>query len=159
MFFIFGGGETMCEVYTPEFKRIAVGVDGSAYSFKALEVACRMAKLFNTEIVQAIHVVPTRLPYAASSALPEAHYLDFLREMGKEALNCAERIASKHEVSLEKVLLEGDPVEELAKHVQESRVDLLVLGRRGLGKESQPGVGSVSLAVASNVECSLLIVH
>ncbi len=149
----------MCEVYVPGFKKIAVGVDGSAYSFKALEVACRIAKLFNAETVQAIHVVPTKLPYASSSAAPEAHYLDFLREMGKEALNCAEKVANKHGVVLEKVMLEGDPVEQLAKHVQESKVDLLVLGRRGLGKESQPGVGSVSLAVASNVDCSLLIIH
>jgi len=144
------------------FKKIAVGIDGSLHSFKALVAACHIAKALNIDKIEVIHVIPKTPPYAEPStylAAPDAQYLEFLEEVGRNALNHAEQIARNHGVTIEKILLEGNPVEELVKYAEQEKIDLLVLGRRGLGKEHKPGIGSVSLAVASNTQRSLLIVH
>ena len=148
--------------------KIVVGVDGSAGAEKALRWACDEARLRETTL----HVVHAwTVPLLA--AIPDASVLgvprpgpsdedvfEHLRRAAQEVLDSCVQRALAHEpcaeVTLEKELVEGQPVPSLLEATRDA--DLLVVGSRGLGGFQGLLLGSVSAQCGQHAHCPVVIV-
>lgn len=67
--------------------------------------------------------------------------------------------ASARAVTLKKILMVGDPSERLVEIAGRERVDLVVVGRGGVGRLRRWIGGSVSASVLDGVKCPVLVVQ
>jgi nucleotide-binding universal stress UspA family protein len=130
----------------------AVGFDGMAESYAALEEAAKLASKFggSLRVIGVATPVPAMGAAAAAQAGPDAGP-DF-----QTRLNVA--VA---ELPLElralPVFERGDPVHKLLE-AADMGVDLLVLGSRGFGPVMRLLIGSVSSRVIREAPCPVLVV-
>lgn len=90
---------------------------------------------------------------------PISQMLDRCREEATALLvGVAERCGPWTE-SVDRLLLDGHPADELLKAVERLQPDLVVVGSRGLGAVRRMLVGSVSDRIAKHSPCSVLVVH
>jgi len=146
-------------------------VDGSEHSKKALEHAIVLAKEFEGEITL-IHVYSGAMPFVTPvmdtltpSPAPSpavATVATRLREdaqkLGEEILAEAELTVKKHGISTKTVLKEGDAVREIVGVAEDEKIDLVVMGHRGMSKLKEILLGSVSRGVVHKASCPVLIV-
>jgi nucleotide-binding universal stress UspA family protein len=132
--------------------RILAGTDGSDSSNRALEFAARLTKALNGQL-EILHVVPLRdIPleqldgYTGSGRVtrPEA-----MTGASRETLQAARVVAAAFGVpdaaavsAIE--LREGNVAETIIESARRERVDLIVAGKRGIGRLSALVLGSVS---------------
>ena len=136
------------------FKRILVPLDGSKYSEKALQRACEIINVFDSEIIL-LYVVEKSLPI---NLLDRKEYLDILRKFGNNTLEKSNKILSKKGIIAKILLKEGNIVTEIEKVVKKEKCDLIIVGNKGLGSVTRFLLGSVSNKLAQSSSCSLLIV-
>ena len=142
------------------FSKILVGVDGSPFAEKALKYAVDLAKKYNAKLI-IVHVVLRRFYAVAPSEAGVLATTVFVKEMeteGKEIINKAESKVKGESVDYECRLGQGVPVEEIVKISQAEKVDLIVLGSRGLTEVRAFLLGSVSDKVSHHAKCPTLIV-
>jgi len=153
------------------FKRVLVPVDGSEHSKKALTHAIGLAKEFEGEITL-VHVYSGAMPLITPAMdtltpppLPSptmATVATKLREdaqkMGGEILAEAELTVKEHRISAKMVLREGDAVREIVAVAESEKVDLIVMGHRGMSKLKEILLGSVSEGVVRKAPYPVLIV-
>jgi nucleotide-binding universal stress UspA family protein len=143
------------------FSKILVGLDGSEYSLKALDIAIDLAKKYQSELIL-VHVVMRQI-YAINP--PEAGVLAGtaivreLEEDGKAILAKGEAAVKAQGIPVETRLKQGVPAEELLRAVADENVDLIVLGSRGLSQVRAFFLGSVSDKVSHHAKCPALIVR
>jgi len=143
------------------FSKILVALDGSEFSLKALEFAIDLAKKYRSQLIL-VHVVIRQI-YAINP--PEAGILAgtaIVRELeaeGKAILARGEETVKAQEIPVETRLRQGVPAEELLHAAADEKVDLLVLGSRGLSQAKAFLLGSVSDKVSHHAKCPALIVR
>jgi nucleotide-binding universal stress UspA family protein len=136
------------------FEKILVPLDGSKYSEKALQRACEIINVFDSEIIL-LYVVEKSLPI---NLLDRKEYLDILRKFGNNTLEKSNKILSKKGIIAKILLKEGNIVTEIEKVVKKEKCDLIIVGNKGLGSVTRFLLGSVSNKLAQSSSCSLLIV-
>ena len=143
------------------FSKILVGLDGSDYSLKALDLAIDLAKKYQSQLVL-VHVVMRQI-YAINP--PEAGVLAGtaivreLEEDGKAVLTKGEESVKAQGIPVETRLRQGVPAEELLRAAADEKADLIVLGSRGLSQVKAFFLGSVSDKVSHHAKCPTLIVR
>jgi nucleotide-binding universal stress UspA family protein len=143
------------------FSKILVGLDGSDFCLKALEFAIDLAKKYQSQLVL-VHVVMRQI-YAINP--PEAGVLAGtaivreLEEDGKAILAKGEETVKAQGIPVETRLKQGVPAEELLRAAVDEKVDLIVLGSRGLSQVRAFFLGSVSDKVSHHAKCPTLIVR
>jgi nucleotide-binding universal stress UspA family protein len=143
------------------FSKILVGLDGSDFSLKALDFAIDLAKKYRSQLVL-VHVVVRQI-YAINP--PEAGILAgtaIVRELeaeGKAILTKGEETVKAQGIPVEGRLRQGVPAEELLRAGVDEKVDLIVLGSRGLSQVKAFLLGSVSDKVSHHAKCPTLIVR
>jgi len=143
------------------FSKILVGLDGSDFCLKALEFAIDLAKKYQSQLVL-VHVVMRQI-YAINP--PEAGVLAGtaivreLEEDGKAILVKGEETVKAQGIPVETRLKQGVPAEELLRTAVDEKVDLIVLGSRGLSQVRAFFLGSVSDKVSHHAKCPTLIVR
>jgi nucleotide-binding universal stress UspA family protein len=148
------------------FKGILVAVDGSPNSLRAADAAIDLAKKSDAHLY-VLSVIPT--PVYAATAVPGAvgsgpSSEEFIDRAKKEAEALVAGIVSKAEGQGLKVrgeTVENVPsvVEAISDYAQEWRVELIVVGTRGLSGFKKLLLGSVSGALVSHAPCSVLIIR
>jgi len=146
------------------FKRILVPLDGSEHSLRALEIAVQIAKKFDSTL-SLIHVYSgapmapifmcrssTQVRKAASEII-EAN-----RNAGSAILAEGKKRAKTEGVQVETLLREGHAVDVIVKTCRENKIDLIVMGSRGLSKTKKLFLGSVSDGVMRHAYCTVLVV-
>ena len=111
------------------FKKILVPVDGSKYSEKALEHACEISKVFDSELVLLYVVEKSHL----INLLDRNEYLELLENFGNKTLDKANNIILKKGITAKIFLKKGNIVNEIEKMVKKEKVDLIIVGSKGLG--------------------------
>jgi nucleotide-binding universal stress UspA family protein len=144
---------------------ILVAVDGSAHSDVAVDCAAELALGLNAPLI-ILHVVasinegPTRheLENLARMERNAQTEDEILQDYGRSVAATAEQRARKKGAQRIEALVEvGDPATCIVEKASSRNVDLVVLGRRGLGTLTGLVVGSVSYKVIQTARCAVLV--
>jgi nucleotide-binding universal stress UspA family protein len=130
----------------------AVGFDGMAESFAALDEAAKLASKFggSLRVIGVATPVPAMGAAAAARAGAKAGP-DFQTQLNQAVAQLPAELRALP------VFERGDPVEKLLE-AAEMGVDLLVLGSRGFGPVMRLLIGSVSSRVIREAPCPVLVV-
>jgi nucleotide-binding universal stress UspA family protein len=128
--------------------------DFSAYSDNAFHMACALARDYGARVI-VLHVVPIPVvPYVTVAVPPPPEInLDEPREM----LSCY--TAPDASVAVERLLLEGEPREEIVEMARDRPCDLIVMGTHGRTGMGRLLMGSVAEAVVRAAPCPVLTIR
>jgi nucleotide-binding universal stress UspA family protein len=142
-------------------RSILVAIDGSEHATRAATLAADLAAKYGATL----HVVQVVPPLVVTKGLEE------FAQVEKLDLPTSQEVASRHLLgpvestaatrgvrTVETEVLAGDPAERLLDYVRDRKIDLVVLGRRGLGRVQGLLMGSVSLKLSSLADCPVLTV-
>lgn len=145
-------------------EQILVPVDGSEHAFRALEVACTLAKAENRSI-RLLHVVASKEVPAALKRYAEIEHMqaapDYLYETGiaENVLNAArDQVLADGVQNVECSIEHGDATKGILEVVGREEVDTIVMGTRGLSDFQGMVLGSVAHKVAHAADCRVIIV-
>lgn len=137
-------------------RKILVPLDGSETSIRALDKAIEIAKKFDGKITL-VHV------YSASfyTKTPDQLYkfIQSARDYGDEILEKGKKKVKLEKIEVEKLLLNGHPVEEILNTANEGNFDLIVIGIKGMSKIKKILVGSVTDRIIKHTPCPVLVVR
>jgi nucleotide-binding universal stress UspA family protein len=148
------------------FEKILVPTDGSDQADKAVEVASDLAVKYGAALT-VLHVMEdigrSRIPPELESLNKIEHAEitehDMLRSVAKRIVDrAASRARELGVTKIDRDVLVGNPAREIVDYAQRSKVDLIVIGRRGLGRVADLLLGSVSHRVTQLAECPCLAV-
>jgi nucleotide-binding universal stress UspA family protein len=134
--------------------KILVPVDGSAYSLKAVETACDLAKARAPS-----SIVLT----AVAIEIPELEEGVFITEKMKAqaeiALAKAREVAQAQGLTPDVILATGaSPADKIVQVAKDQQADLIVIGSRGLAGKTKSFLGSTASQVVTHAHCSVLVV-
>lgn len=142
------------------FENITVAIDGSEHGWRALEVACDLAKRYESK-VHIVHVPEIPQPAMAVGMVAVDMPIDMERIMtgGQTIVAEAATIARAHGVEPSSQIVQTGIPSELVIHVAGStNSDLIVTGRRGMGSVASLFLGSTSQKIAHDAPCACLTV-
>ena len=141
-------------------KNILVATDGSAAANRAVDLAADMAAKYECSlsilnVVRDMQLPPELLRMATVEklSLRDVDLLKFLAE--KVLANAANRAKKKGAKEVRTAVGEGDPATAIIKQAKRRKIDIIVMGTRGLSKVKETFLGSVSRKVCnlSQVNC------
>ncbi len=158
------------------YKKILIATDGSDYVKKAVTHAIEIAKLSGAKLY-AVYVIEKK----PTSGIKSYFYTDIptggvkeilrkeglntdielriLREEGDVAIKYIEYLAKKEGLHIEKLIVTGNPAEEILKLAEENSVDLIVMGTLGRSGIEKFLLGSVADKVIRNSTIPVLVVR
>ena len=148
---------------------ILVATDASAASNRALKMAAQFAAQHDADLL-IVHVIrDMQLPYEIKE-IPELESHNFesfnnareeiMRKMAESVLRAAKEKAEKAGAgNVQTAIGTGDPATSILSFAKRRKMDMVVIGTRGLSKLKGTILGSVSRKVANNAETSCLIVR
>lgn len=139
------------------FKRVLVPFDGSEQAAKALDIAAALAKGEGAELT--VLNVAEYVPVPGSPT--DTIYLidQGIAQMQELTMKKAEHILSKHGVKAGMVAKKGHPADEILNYAKRQKMDLIIMGNRGMSGLERFFLGSVSDSVAHHAHCAVLIVR
>jgi len=144
-------------------KRILVPIDGSQHSKKALEFACDLATKYDAglhllHIVQAVAGEYT-LVLGGAAVTIDANQ-DELKKAGADLMSSAQKLADEQGCRIAETHTEGGvPAQKILNYASEHKVDMIVMGTRGLSDLAGLFLGSVSHRVSHLAECTCVTVR
>lgn len=145
-------------------KTLLVAIDGSEHAWKALDLACDIAKPGNSPLI-ILHVVidPTLSEdlhrYAdADSIRGEREYLFYELIVDKLLSEAGKRARRNGIENILTLSSKGSPAERILAMAELHNVDLIVMGSRGLSNIKGLLIGSVSHTVVQLAPCSCITV-
>jgi len=142
------------------FSRILVAVDGSPFAERALAQAVDLSRKYGARLL-IVHVVLRRFYAVTPSEAGVLATTVFVKEMeseGKKIIAKSEEVVKAAGVTYESKLVQGVPADEIVRIAQAEKVDLIVIGSRGLTEVRAFLLGSVSDKVTHHAKCPILIV-
>jgi len=154
------------KVHAMKINKILVAVDGSPNGFRAAQTAIKLAEDYNSELI-ILRVV------TATSALTPAANRSGASQILEEFYEYAEKDANKYVSELvDKAKSEGarsakgevvrgqsSPATSITDRAKNEKVDLIVIGSRGLDRPKRILLGSVSSTVVANSDAQVLVVR
>ena len=167
------GRESTASPSRAPFKKILVAIDGSDSSKRAAQVALGLAEGLKADLIL-LHAIspPTRYygstiptPSGVSAPPISQHeidaYYDYARRAAKGMVEDIESQAKRDGVKVKTEFPQGvsSVVETIIGHAEDEKVDLIVVGTRGLGGFKKLLLGSVSSGVVSHASAPVLVVR
>ncbi len=138
-----------------QFKRILIGFDGSSQSEKATEIGLSLAQSLDSRVL----LFAVARPPEPATMVELSAMLDDAREHFEEKFKKVEQRAKDLEVELETDIAVGHPVEQIVHRAETDRIDLIILGRRGMSRFEKMIVGSTSEKVLRYAHCPVMVVR
>lgn len=137
------------------YNHILIAADGSENAFRAAKEAVKIASNNKESLIEIVYVADfdktkADVLHADSS---EALHLERRKKVQK-----IEELLTALDINYKVTILRGTPGPEIIKYANESKVDLVVIGSRGLNSLQEMVLGSVSHKVMKLVSCPALIV-
>ncbi|PIC86762.1 universal stress protein [Sporosarcina sp. P20a] len=134
--------------------KIAVAVDGSDNSLRATDYAIMLMQQFSGAKLELIHVIDfnkedERLLKQSPNSLDKHQ---------KKKLQSALKLVKDKGIVAEVTVLQGNPHQQIIKHVNTNEIDHLILSSRGLRLLKNLVMGSVSQKVIKHVNSSVTII-
>jgi nucleotide-binding universal stress UspA family protein len=145
------------------FKNIVVAFDGSKYSERAVQVASTISAKYGAKVTL-VHVYrsPSTI-FAPGPGMPVPDFADLedaAEETGKGVLSRGLELASRSGAKAKGELIESSSiVEAIVTYASQEKVDLIVVGTRGMTGFKKLLLGSVSTGVVSHAKCPVLVVR
>ncbi len=145
-------------------EKILLATDGSKTSLRAAEYAVDMAARYRAELI-ILHVVAKAavpeefLQFVESDDVenPPAHF--YLEKVGLKIIDQCKSAAQYNGCeNAETMVVQGDPAHEILETAKDKKVDVIVMGSRGLGYIMGGLLGSVTRKVTHYAECTCIIV-
>ncbi|MGG1215376.1 universal stress protein [Micromonospora provocatoris] len=137
------------------YRHILLASDGSENAVRAAKEAVKVAACHESALIDVVYVADF-----------ERSKSDVLHASSSEALDLERRkknskvlqFLNESKVNYKITILRGRPGPEIVKYANEQKVDLVVIGSRGLNALQEMVLGSVSHKVMKRVNCPALIV-
>jgi nucleotide-binding universal stress UspA family protein len=138
-------------------RTILVPIDGSPASHDALERSVEIAealgaRLLVLEVIEEFGPLPGKY-----DAAPEG--VDRTEWLAAQRFDAVGDALSSDRVSWARLVEEGYPAEVICDLAEREKVDLIVMGHRGLSAVARFVIGSVSDKVVRNAPCSVMVVR
>jgi nucleotide-binding universal stress UspA family protein len=137
-------------------EKILVPVDGSPGSEKGLAYASMLASITRAELVVVVAYDPP-LTVRRRGILQAQAAKSEMEEDAKELAREAAELLTKRGHDARAVVVRGDPVEAILEIADSEGADMIVMGRRGLGRLAGLLLGSVSERVARHAGIPVLL--
>jgi nucleotide-binding universal stress UspA family protein len=144
--------------------KILVATDASAASSRAVSYAAKMAELHEAELLILNVIRDMQLPEELKQA-PEFESFynardDLMRQAADRILSAAKKTAKKAGAKkIQTAIGSGDPANSVAGFARRRKIDLIVVGTRGLSKIKAVSMGSVSRKLLDLTEINCLVVR
>lgn len=149
------------------FERILIAADGSKFGEKAAKVGIELAKLSGGKVI-IVYVADIR-KYSSSAGLippfggvsPAAidNVVASIRDAGEKATLQVNELARAAGVISERMIVEGNPPNEILRIAEDKNVDTIVMGSVGKTGLEKFLMGSVAEKVVHNSKLPVLIVR
>jgi nucleotide-binding universal stress UspA family protein len=140
------------------YKNIFIATDGSKQNQKAVMHSVELAKMSGAKLY-AGYVVDT----AAFASIPMDAGWEMMYELLEKEANGAtetvEDLAKKEGVTVETVVLEGNPSHEIIEFADNNNIDLIIMGTLGKTGFDRFLLGSVAEKVTRNSKVPVLVVR
>ncbi len=139
-----------------KIRNILVPIDGSKNSFRGLDDAIELARDF--------HATITGIYVRHMSGIYPLHPLGFLDpsmvKKAKKFLASAKTRAAKKGIVFRSKIIDGNPRHDIVKyaHTKKHKIDLIVIGARGMGSAKEIFLGSTSHYVVHKSKIPILVV-
>jgi len=141
-----------------KIERILVPTDGSDCSLRAAELAIRLAKVFEAEIL-VIYVIDTVILNEITRGVEKGAVEKELKEKGQRYLDYIVKQAEKEGLKAKSVLTKGEPHDQIVRHARNHKADLIVMGTYGRRGAERILIGSVAERVIEYAPCPVLVVR
>jgi len=147
----------------PSLTKILVPVDGSEHALRAVRVASEVASKYNADLILLSVVASPGFSLVGPVGAP-ADLSDYYKIGNEEAQAAVEKAAViAKEAGVRSTGKVVQPVTSAAEAIVEfatsEKVDMIVMGTRGLGGFKKLVLGSVSGGVVASSPCSVLVVR
>jgi nucleotide-binding universal stress UspA family protein len=146
-----------------KFSKIMAAYDGSKDSTNAVRVASFLAKDLGADLLIVHAFSPPAMVFAGAAGVPVPNYPeleDSLKEMATKTLERGVEVAKTAGGKARGELLEGSStVQALVEYAANEKVDLIVVGTRGMTGFKKLVLGSVSSGLVTHAHCSVLVVR
>ena len=140
--------------------KVLVPVEGSKYSMEGIKVASNYAKANNAGIY-----IMTVTPYVADvdlelSAVERDRLLESMKKRGEDVLEKAVNLLKSFGVNYIRTVLASStsPAEEIVNFAGSEKIDLIVIGSKGMGATERFFLGSVTSKVVRYSPCCVYVV-
>jgi nucleotide-binding universal stress UspA family protein len=140
------------------YRKILLGYDGSKNSDRALARAAALASEHGASLSVIVVVNPVVMAFAPMAPpVPEEVFEDLI-ENGKALLAKAIKAAQALVPGVTGSVEEGNPGEWILNVASRDKVDLIVVGRRGISGVERFLLGGVSSNIVAHSTCDVLVV-
>ncbi|CCU79911.1 universal stress protein [Halanaerobium saccharolyticum subsp. saccharolyticum DSM 6643] len=151
-------------------KKILVAVDGSQSAQKAAKKAAELAESLEAEVTL-IHVYTETAQVPVNQFNEVASYLsaetlenvmqqqeDTIKAKRQEILDQDAEFFKRKGIEPEKILVHGDPADEVCDYAEENDFDLIIVADKGHGKVERFLLGSISDKIVRHSKKTVMVV-
>ncbi|PKL68541.1 MAG: universal stress protein [Methanomicrobiales archaeon HGW-Methanomicrobiales-1] len=139
------------------FTKMLLATDGSDNANRAADAAISLAQALSLSSITIVHIV-TSPPSESRMVQAKFDVHSLLEEESRTLISTTLGRCDAAGITYTLKVAIGDPAQEILTHVQKEKVDLVVIGSRGLGTLKGVLMGSVSQKIAHLAPCPVLIV-
>ena len=145
------------EIMSDLIQKILWATDFSDESIEAFEYGELFAKSFKASLL-ALHVVPDFSPMLYNtSILIKGELIKKIDELKKVARKKLTTIEKDKDIKIQNIIVEGNPPDKIVEIAKNKKVDLIVLGKRGLSAIEKFFMGSVANRVLRTSHIPVLL--
>ncbi|MEK3986364.1 universal stress protein [Paenibacillus sp. FSL K6-3166] len=137
------------------YQRIVLAADGSEYSIRAAKEAATIASLIPGSVVEVLYVAD--MSKIKNEVLHSQSHEELQTKRDQKLIPHREILSAKN-VNHKTTFLTGDPGPTIVEYANSEKVDLVVIGSRGLNTFQEFVLGSVSHKVMKRVKCPVIVV-
>jgi len=140
------------------FQRILIPIDGSQLSLKAAKQGVYIAGKLESKIVF-LYVIDVRIIQTSSLTGTDPGILKTrLRNVAERYLKEAAKLAEEENITFQNQIREGLPAEDILKEIEEEKIDLVIMGSKGMSGAHRVIIGSTAEEVVRWSPCPVLVV-
>lgn len=132
---------------------VLVVVDGSGRSLNAIKTVSKMIQGIPQAVVRLLYVYPVHLTTTHSTA-PQMNYQTMVTTQSEQALEESIAYLEANGISYEKIVVVGNPIQEINLNVQMYQCELVVINHKRTGNTQE----ALMEAVMHKVKCPILVI-
>lgn len=137
------------------YKRILLAADGSKYSIRAAQEAAKIASLVPDSSVEILFVAD--MSKIKNEVLHSQDHEELELKRQQKLMPVTEQLSTQNINHKTKIII-GDPGPAIVEYANNEKVDLVIIGSRGLNSLQEFVLGSVSHKVVKRLQFPVMVV-